>query len=58
MLNATATIILFSAAVLLALALILWGFMASRIVPLLSGGAVLVLALLVASVALASPSVL
>lgn len=56
MLNATATIILFSAAVLLAL--ILWGFMASRIVPLLSGGAVLVLALLVASVALASPSVL
>ncbi len=58
MLNATATIILFSCAVLLALALILRGFMLSRIVPLLSGAAVLVLALLMASVALASPSVL
>ncbi|MGE6739757.1 hypothetical protein ACQKGC_05725 [Allorhizobium pseudoryzae] len=58
MLNATATIILFSCVVLLALALILWGFMASRVEPLLSGAAVLVLALLVASMALASPSVL
>lgn len=54
--NATATITLFSCAVLLALALILRGFMLSRMVPLLSGAAVLVLALLVASVALAGPS--